>query len=138
MLAEKIRRKLDQADLDEATRYELHTRLESMPRGNRLCHGDLVPANVVLRPGGSIAVLDWSHAAQGDPAADAAQTSLLWRLAGSDETAGAYLELFSDRSGIARRSVEAWMPLVAAAQSPRCRGRERRTLLDWAQVVDYV
>ena len=33
-------------DLDATTRYELMTRLESMPKHDKLCHGDFNPSNV--------------------------------------------------------------------------------------------
>lgn len=34
--------KINQTELDATTRYELHTRLEGMPKHNKLCHGDLI------------------------------------------------------------------------------------------------
>lgn len=50
--------------------------LESLPDGDRLCHCDFHPANV-LRDGRWYAVIDWSCAARGDSAADVARTRLL-------------------------------------------------------------
>ena len=47
-LKEKMKRKISQADLDATTRYDLHTRLEGMPRHERLCHGDFNPSNIIV------------------------------------------------------------------------------------------
>lgn len=53
--------------------------LESLPRGDRLLHGDFHPANIILSPRGPI-VIDWPNATRGDPAADVARTLLMMRL----------------------------------------------------------
>lgn len=42
----------------------------------RLCHGDFHPGNVILSPGGPVAV-DWFNACRGHPLGDIARTSLL-------------------------------------------------------------
>jgi len=47
--------------------------LAELPDGDRLCHGDLHPGNV-MRTARGTAVIDWSNAASGDPAADVART----------------------------------------------------------------
>ncbi|MCX4287262.1 MAG: aminoglycoside phosphotransferase, partial [Clostridia bacterium] len=39
-LKDKMNAQISEADLDATTRYELHTRLDSMPKHNNLCHGD--------------------------------------------------------------------------------------------------
>jgi aminoglycoside phosphotransferase (APT) family kinase protein len=50
--------------------------LERLPDGDRLCHGDFHPANVLGARGGPM-VIDWTLAARGDPAADVARTRLM-------------------------------------------------------------
>ena len=47
-LKDKMNRKIDMADIDAATRYDLHTRLEGMPRHDKVCHGDFNPSNVII------------------------------------------------------------------------------------------
>lgn len=47
-LKDKMNRKISEADLDATTRYDLHTRLEGMPKHNKLCHGDFNPSNVII------------------------------------------------------------------------------------------
>lgn len=52
--------------------------LDELPGGDRLCHGDLYPGNVLVGPDGPVAV-DWVNATRGDPHADVARTRLLLR-----------------------------------------------------------
>lgn len=63
-------------DLDATTRYELMTRLESMPKHDKLCHGDFNPSNVIYGKNGKMTIVDWAHATQGNAGADAAMTYL--------------------------------------------------------------
>ena len=86
-LQDKMNRKISETDLDATTRYELHTRLNSMPKHTKVCHGDFNPSNVIITPDGTPYVLDWSHATQGNGSADAARTYLLFRLNKQDDVA---------------------------------------------------
>lgn len=67
-------------DLDATARYELATRLESMPKHTKLCHGDFNPSNVIVDQHNRFWIIDWAHAAQGNASADAAMTFLLFSL----------------------------------------------------------
>ncbi len=136
-LKDKMDRKICEADLDATTRYDLHTRLESMPRHNKLCHGDFNPSNIIITPDGTSYILDWSHATQGNASADVARTYLLFWLSGDIEGANAYLDLFCKKSGTAKKYVQSWMPIVAASQSVKGKPEERQFLLSWVNVVDY-
>ena len=137
-LKDKMNRKISAADLDATTRYDLHTRLEEMPRHTKLCHGDYNPSNIILREGDNEPfILDWSHATQGNASADAARTYLLFWLGGDIEGAQQYLDLFCKKSDTAKQYVQKWMPIVAASQSVKGNEREREFLLSWVNVVDY-
>ena len=92
-LKDKMNRKISASSLDATTRYELHTRLEGMPKHNKLCHGDFEPRNVVIAEDGTAYIIDWAHATQGNGAADAARTYLLFNLEGKHALAKRYLEL---------------------------------------------
>ncbi len=136
-LKDKMNRKISQADIDATTRYDLHTRLEGMPKHNKLCHGDFNPSNIIIADDGTPYVLDWSHATQGNASADVARTYLLFWLAGDIDGANEYLDLFCEKSGTAKQYVQKWMPIVAASQSVKGNQHEREFLLSWANVVDY-
>lgn len=136
-LKDKMNRKISEADLDATTRYELHTRLDSMPKHNKVCHGDFNPSNIIVANDGTMYILDWSHATQGNASADAARTYLLFCLKGETENAKKYLELFCKKSDTAKQYVQKWMPIVAASQSVKGKPEEREFLLSWVDVVDY-
>ena len=136
-LKDKMNRKISQAALDATTRYELHTRLEGMPKHKKLCHGDFNPSNIIITDEGKAYILDWSHATQGNASADVARTYLLFWLAGDIDGANAYLDLFCKLSDTAKQYVQKWMPIVAASQSVKGNEKEREFLLSWVNVVDY-
>jgi len=136
-LRDKMNRKISETTLDATCRYELHTRLEGMPRHNKVCHGDFNPTNIVIKPDGTPYIIDWAHATQGNASADAARTYLLFCLEGDEDAAKKYLNLFCKKSNTARQYVEKWMPIVAASQSVKGNEHEREFLLSWVNVVDY-
>lgn len=136
-LKDKMHRKISQTDLNATTRYELHTRLESMPNHDKVCHGDFNPSNIIISTDGKPYILDWSHATQGNASADAARTYLLFCLANETETAEKYLKLFCNKSDTAKQYVQKWIPIVAASQSVKGKPEERELLLRWVDVIDY-
>ncbi len=64
---DKFARKIESMKdkLDATVRYELLTRLDSMPNHTKLCHGDFNPSNVIVAEDGSMKIVDWSHATPG-------------------------------------------------------------------------
>ena len=136
-LKDKMARKIAETDLDATTRYELHTRLEGMPKHTKVCHGDFNPSNIIITDDGKPYILDWSHATQGNASADAARTYLLFWLAGDIDGAEKYLNLFCKKSDTAKQYVQQWLPIVAASQSVKGKPEEREFLLHWVDVVDY-
>lgn len=136
-LKDKMNRKISESDIDATTRYDLHTRLEGMPKHVKVCHGDFNPSNIIITPEGVPYILDWSHVTQGNASADVARTYLLFCLAGKEDIAKKYLDLFCKLSDTARQYVQKWMPIVAASQSVKGNPTERQFLLSWIDVVDY-
>ena len=136
-LKDKMNRKIGQTTLDATTRCELHTRLEGMPKHNKVCHGDFNPTNIIIAEDGTPYIIDWAHATQGNASADAARTYLLFCLDGAEDTAKKYLEIFCKESNTARQYVQKWMPIVAASQPVKGNEHEREFLLSWVDVVDY-
>lgn len=100
--------------LGQPRKQGLLRRLDAMPEGDRLCHGDFHPRNVL----GDLAqplVIDWPDACRGDPAADVCRSHLLMRLHAED-LAEPYLDAYCRIGGIPRPTILAWLPYVAAAR----------------------
>jgi len=75
---DKLRNKINHADvLTTSLKNKLLTELESLPRAERVCHGDFHPANVLIT-GDDAIVIDWIDAARGNPLADVARTSIIF------------------------------------------------------------
>ena len=136
-LKDKMTRKISQSELDATTRYDLHTRLEGMPKHNKVCHGDFNPSNVIITEDGTPYIIDWAHVTQGNASADVARTYLLFWLNGDIDGAKLYLDMFCKMSDTAKQYVQKWMPIVAASQSVKGNEKEREFLLSWVNVVDY-
>lgn len=136
-LKDKMNRKISETDLDATTRYELHTRLEGMPKHNKVCHGDFNPSNIIVKADGTAYIIDWAHVTQGNASADVARTYLLFYLNGDKETAEKYLDMFSKKSDTAKQYIQKWLPIVAASQSVKGKKEERDFLMSWVNVVEY-
>lgn len=54
-------------------------RLDRLPDGDALCHGDYHPDNVLVARRGPV-IIDWGSASRGNPLADVAQSALLLRV----------------------------------------------------------
>ena len=128
-LKDKMNRKIAETDFDATTRYDLHTRLESMPKHNKVCHGDFNPSNIIITEDGTPYILDWSHATQGNASADVARTYLLFWLSGDKDGAKKYLDLFCEKTNTDKQYVQKWLPIVAASQSVTGTQQERDLLL---------
>lgn len=50
--------------------------LAGLPDGDRLCHGDFHPGNILMSSEGPV-IIDWSNVTRGDPLADVARTVLM-------------------------------------------------------------
>lgn len=136
-LKDKMNSKISVSELDATTRYDLHTRLEGMPKHNKVCHGDFNPSNIIIDENGTSYILDWSHVTQGNASADVARTYLLFWLNGDIDGAKKYLDIFCAKSNTEKKYVQSWMPIVAASQSVKGNEKEREFLLSWTEVVDY-
>lgn len=137
-IKEKFTRKLETAEnIDSNTKYELLQRLQGMKNHDELCHGDYHPSNVIITEDGTVYVIDWSHVTQGNAAADAARTYLLFSMEENSELADKYLTVFSQMSSIPKESVQRWIPIVAATQMSKNIPEEQEFLNKWISVVDY-
>lgn len=122
--------------IDATTRYELCTRLDSMPNHTKLCHGDFNPTNVIVREDGSMTIVDWAHATQGNASGDAAITYLEFALK-DQKIADMYLDLFCKKSDTAKQYVQKWLPIAAAAQLTKGIEEEKEFLMRWIDIIDF-
>lgn len=136
-LRDKMHMKISSSAYPATVRYDLHMRLDGLPRHNKLCHGDFQPSNVVITPDGTPYIIDWSHATQGNGSADAARTYLIFKLQGKDELAEKYLKLFCAKTDTAIQYVQRILPIVAASQSVKGKPEEKEFLDKWVNVCDW-
>ena len=151
LLNDWLRLRLASALVPEDVRDSASARLDSLPDGDRLCHGDFHPGNVIDGRAGHI-VIDWTAAARGDPAADVAQTRLLLLRGELPEDAppvarrldrvGRRLLYTAYRRGYHRVSpldpalLDRWEPVCAAARLAAGIDAEREALLAIARGQD--
>jgi aminoglycoside phosphotransferase (APT) family kinase protein len=88
--------------------------LADIPDSDALCHFDFQPSNVMGRPGAA-SVIDWTHAARGEPAIDVCQS---WLLMGRSDPglAKSYVEAYARQSGRAPNDILRWRSIVAGAR----------------------
>lgn len=135
-LKDKMNRQINSLDLDDIKKYELLTRLDGTPKHTKVCHGDFSPHNIIVKEDGTMYVLDWVHAAQGNASADVARSYLLFSL-DNPIAADMYLDTFCQKTNTAKRYVQTWLPVVAAAQLTKNRPEEADLLAKWLDVVEY-
>jgi aminoglycoside phosphotransferase (APT) family kinase protein len=134
-MRENLRRDIDRAaelagELDGSLRAAVLARLDNLPAGQAVCHGDYHPDNVILTPGGPL-IIDWVTAGHGNPDADVARTVLLLRqgepLAASAFLTrmigmlrrlflGGYLRTYRALRPCPDSAIDAWLPVIAAAR----------------------
>ncbi len=137
-IKDKFKMKItDALNIDEATKYELLQRLEGMKNHTKLCHGDFNPSNVIVKDNGEIYIIDWAHATQGNASADVARTFLIFSIQGKSDVAEKYLDIFSKQSGIDKKNIQRWIPIVSASQMTKGKEEEQEFLKKWTNIVDF-
>ena len=101
--------------------------LDAVPDGDRWCHGDFWPGNIVMSRRGPI-IIDWICATRGNPLADVARSSVLLlgglaspQFSPAQKTVirqlhATYLERYFQLRPEGREQCTAWEPIVAAAR----------------------
>jgi aminoglycoside phosphotransferase (APT) family kinase protein len=119
-------------------------RLERSSDGDRLCHGDFHPGNMLRTPRGDF-VIDWTGGARGEGEADVARTLLILRIGAVHDDAPAlvkrlegigrrlllrgYLRSYRQRRELDMDRVDAWIQIVAAARLGEGIEEERASVL---------
>lgn len=128
--------------LPEDLRTKTLALLATLPDGQRLCHGDYHPGNVILTKDGPI-VIDWMTASTGSHWADVARTSLLLSIGpkGAGRSVSpilriairlyhrAYLHRYQALVPDKEHESSRWMPVIAAARLNEDIIPERETLI---------
>ena len=135
-LKDKLIRQINELDcIDDVKKYEMLTRLDSMPKHIKLCHGNFTPENIIINDKGTY-VVDWVAARQGNASADVAKTYLLLSLQSKD-IAERYMNLFCEKTNTSKKYVQDWLPIVAAARLTEQKPEEKELLMKWVDVVSY-
>ena len=114
-LRDRLRRNIARAaQLSGAEIAAMLERLDALPDGDRLCHGDFHPFNVIGTVQAPV-IIDWLDATQGAPEADACRSYLIL-LNNVPDFAAAYLDAYVAHGSSSRAAVLAWLPVLAAAR----------------------
>ena len=138
---EGLRRRIREAQVSPEIQAAALQRLDRLPEGTALCHGDFHPANVVLTAHGP-RILDWPTAMCGNPLGDVARTSLILRLLEPspemsitwalrlvrDIFHATYLKRYLQLRSVSREAIEAWLLPVAVARTLEGLPYERENL----------
>jgi aminoglycoside phosphotransferase (APT) family kinase protein len=88
--------------------------LTALPDGDRLCHGDFHPWNILGWPS-RLSVIDWMAASRGNSAADVCRSYVLMRSI-APEMASSYVDAYAQLSGERLGDIFQWLSVVAAAR----------------------
>lgn len=147
-LRSQIASRLGSPLVPESIRSEALNLLDALPDGDRLCHGDFHPGNMLRRSDGSDVAIDWTTGTHGDPAADVARTRLLLLLAApADGQIGLarpverigrramwwqYVRAYRRHRRLDQELLNRWVPVSAAARLAEGVPEERSQLLQYA------
>jgi aminoglycoside phosphotransferase (APT) family kinase protein len=145
---QRVRARLESPLVPDDVRGRALEILDTLPEGDRLCHGDFNPANVLRASDGTPRLIDWTAASRGDPAADFARAKLVMRhgAVGPDATAAVralarvgrrvlwqgYRRAYSRRRPVDRAAVDRWFAVMAATRLAEDIAEERATILKLA------
>jgi uncharacterized protein (TIGR02172 family) len=144
---ERLQQKIkDARALPEPLKQAGLNALNSLPDGDRLCHGDFHPDNIIMAARGPI-IIDWIDVTTGNPLADFARTAVLIRYSappplnplglllrwGRNTFYRAYFQRYFALSGSDQSQVKAWIPVVAAARLSEDIASEENNLLSIVQ-----
>jgi uncharacterized protein (TIGR02172 family) len=130
LLSERLREKIIAGQgLSAQQKENAVALLERLPGGDRLCHGDFHPGNILMAAKGPV-IIDWLDAAQGHPLGDVARSALLAKGAGLPPPGPgrvimklmrtAFLRIYLSRyfrsSPYDRQDLQSWYTLAAAGR----------------------
>ncbi len=142
---EKLRFDLKRVtELNEGEKNKILKVLSGLPEGNKICHMDFHPGNIMFQNDKPI-IIDWMTACVGDPLADVARTCMMLKYAEIPGVSGIvkwfihffkkrilryYLKEYLQITGVAVENIEAWaLPIYAARLSEWIPDKERKKML---------
>jgi aminoglycoside phosphotransferase (APT) family kinase protein len=132
LLRQSLEHKLTHAPLlSDAVKAKLLEHLASLPDGDKVCHCDFHPLNI-LQCGSQAVVIDWNDVKRGNPHADAARTLLILTERPTVQEVGwlvatifpllqkiminAYLRHYCQLTQSTPHEIMLWLPIMAAAR----------------------
>jgi uncharacterized protein (TIGR02172 family) len=130
---DRLRKSLSEAkELSDFQRDWLFRKLEDLPEGEAICHGDYHLRNVLVGEDGTFFVIDWLTAVRGHPMADVARSYVLFSERHAEDfespwmklllrlfeplIARIYIQHYLSLTGTRWSDLEPWLPIVAAAR----------------------
>jgi Ser/Thr protein kinase RdoA (MazF antagonist) len=111
--------------LPEELKHKALAVLDRLPDGDRLCHGDFHPDNILMTARGPI-IIDWMTARRGEPAGDFARTVLLMTV--GEPQVNLFLRLLT-------RLLRGWMRSAYMTRYLQLVPEARERLDDWLTVI---
>ena len=132
-------------EMPENYRTILLQRLDELPDGDRLCHGDFHVENVLV-DGEDFYIIDWVDATIGSPMADVARTTviLLGAAAGLPSKIlrwmvrrlhAVYLQEYIRLAPFDREEYERWLPVIAVARLTEGIAEQQDWLIEQAKKI---
>lgn len=130
-------------DIDEGDKARIIAYLRALPDGDRLCHGDFHPDNVIVNE--TPWIIDWMTGSSGNPLGDIARSKLIIETSeipgsvpptmrfflrfGQRKLAKTYIGEYCRISKARRRDIDEWMlPLYAARLAEGLSENEKRII----------
>lgn len=131
-------------DLGEDDKKRIIAYMDSLPNGNRLCHGDFHPDNIMADD--TLWIIDWMTGASGNPLCDIARSKMILETSeipdsvplamrlllkmGQNKLAKAYVRAYCKISNAKIKEINAWLlPLYAARLVENLSGKEKAIIL---------
>lgn len=130
-------------ELSVDLKNHLMERLESLPEGDTLCHGDFHPGNIMLCQE-KRKIIDWMNVCSGHPLSDIARTVYLIEMTAIPEEIedketfqkirSQVTDLYLNEMDVDRNSIKEWLMIIAAARLKEgCNQAEAEGVLTFLQ-----
>ena len=132
--------------LQDNVKTILYKYIDELEEDNILCHGDFHPDNIIITPNGEV-IIDWMTATQGNPLADIARTSVMFKFGVvpiktymekqivnfiRNKFYLEYIKHYINITGVKIEQIEKWeLPVAAARLTEWLPESEKKNLLEF-------